>query len=307
MKIQFAETKMRIHQLKCFTTLTQTLHYTEAAKLLYLSQPSVSYDIRELEKELGVKLFEKHGRKISMTEYAKAFLPFALTAINSMEAGMYKLKEMMNPKNLRLGYIYSVSSNFLPSFLSLIPTFDLNEDLTFSFYQGDSEDLILKIQEGKLDLAFSPYVNGENISSLPIFSQEIFLVVPNSHVLAGKKEVQISEIKDEKFALIKTRTNLRHIIENVFEDNDIKPKIVFEAEECNSVASYVASEFGISLLPRISALVGYNLSFIRLMNIPIKRMIYLVWKTDSDIKPIIGKIHIRLKEHFESQQVNFNS
>ncbi len=83
---------MRLHQLKCFTTLYQTLHYTEAANELYVSQPSLSYAIRELEKELGVKLFDKHGKTITATKYATAFLPFAQTAIDSLLAGELKLK-----------------------------------------------------------------------------------------------------------------------------------------------------------------------------------------------------------------------
>jgi len=297
---------MRIHQLKCFITLTQTLHYTEAANQLYVSQPSLSYAIKELENELGVKLFEKHGKTISMTKFAKAFLPFAQTAVDSLQAGALKLKDMMNPLNLRLGYIFSLSYDFLPSIFSLLPTHTLNDNFTFSFYQGQSEELIHEIQQDKLDLAFSPNFEGDNISSFPIFSQEIFLVVPKTHKLASKKEVQISEIKDEKFALIKSGTHLRHVIDKVLDENDIDPNIVFEAEECNSIASYVASDFGISLIPRIPPLVQYNLSFLRLINNPINRTIYLVWKTDSGIKPIIEQIQNSLKDHFGSHQIKYN-
>jgi len=303
MRNQKAVTKMRLHQLKCFTTLVQTLHYTEAANQLYVSQPSLSYAIRELEKELGVKLFEKHGKTISATKYAEAFQPFAQTAIDTLQAGTIKLKDMMNPLNLRLGYIFSLSYDFLPSIFSLLPTLVSNEDFTFSFYQGLSEDLVEKIQEDKLDLAFTPYYEGENISSFPVFSQEIFLVVPKSHELANRTEVELSEIGADKFALIKSGTHLRHVIDGVFENNAITPKIVFEAEECNSIASYVASDFGISLIPRIPPLVEYNLSFLRIKDLPIKRMIYLIWKTDSGIKPIILKIQESLKEHFGSQQI----
>lgn len=298
---------MRLHQLKCFTTLAQTLHYTEAANRLFVSQPSLSYAIRELEKELGAKLFEKHGKTISMTKYAEAFLPFANTAIESLQAGKLKLKDMMNPMNLRLGYIFSLSYDFLPSIFSLLPTLASGEDFTFSFYQGQSEDLIQKIQDDKLDLAFSPYYEGENISNFPVFSQEIFLVVPKPHKLAGKREVEISEIKDEKFSLIKSGTHLRHVIDGVLTEHDIEPNVVFEAEECNSIASYVASDFGISLIPKIPPLVEYNLSFLRLKDIPIKRTIYLIWKTDTCTKPIIKKIQNSLKEHFDSQQGELES
>jgi DNA-binding transcriptional LysR family regulator len=297
---------MRLHQLKCFTTLYQTLHYTEAANQLFVSQPSLSYAIRELEKELGVKLFEKHGKTISATKYATAFLPFAQTAIDSLHAGELKLKDMMNPLNLRLGYIFSLSYDFLPSIFSLLPHLAANEDFTFSFYQGMSEDLVQNIQEDKLDLAFTPYYQGEGISSFPVFSQEIFLVVPKSHPLADEGEVAFSTIANEKFALIKSGTHLRHVIDDIFTEYEVDPNVVFEAEECNSIASYVASDFGISLIPRIPPLVQYNLSFLRIKDFPINRTIYLIWKTDSVIKPIIKQIQDSLKEHFDPQQINIH-
>ncbi len=293
---------MRLHQLKCFTTLYQTLHYTEAANQLYVSQPSLSYAIRELESELGVKLFEKHGKTITATKYATAFLPFAQTAIDSLHAGELKLKDMMNPLNLRLGYIFSLSYDFLPSIFSLLPHLASNDDFTFSFYQGMSEDLVRNIQEDKLDLAFTPYYEGEGISSYPVFSQEIFLVVPKSHELANLEEVEFSEIANEKFALIKSGTHLRHVVDDIFFEHNIMPNVVFEAEECNSIASYVASDFGVSLIPRIPPLVQYNLSFLRVKNTPIKRTIYLIWKTDSCIRPIIKKIQDSLIEHFKAHQ-----
>jgi len=304
MRNQKAVTKMRLHQLKCFTTLVQTLHYTEAANQLYVSQPSLSYAIRELEKELGVKLFEKHGKTISATKYAEAFLPFAQTAIDTLQAGTIKLKDMMNPLNLRLGYIFSLSYDFLPSIFSLLPTLVSNEDFTFSFYQGLSEDLVEKIQEDKLDLAFTPYYEGENISSFPVFSQEIFLVVPKSHELANRTEVELSEIGADKFALIKSGTHLRHVIDGVFENNAITPKIVFcKQRNAIQLLPMLHRILVFRSFPESRHWLSYNLSFLRIKDLPIKRMIYLIWKTDSGIKPIILKIQESLKEHFGSQQI----
>lgn len=272
-----------LHQLRCFVMLTETLHYTEAARRLYLSQPSLSYAINTLEKELGVKLFEKQGKTISITKYAEELLPFALSSIHAIDAGMLKIKEMKNPKNFRLGYIYSLAYDFLPSVLTLLPTLADKDQFTFSFYQGQSADLIKRIKEDKLDFAFCPYFEAEGVSSVPIFSQEVFLVAPNTHHLASKKTVKMADLTSEKFALINKGTNLRNIIDDIFVANGIEPDIVFEGEECNSLASFVASEYGISFLPRISSLGSYNLSYLKLDQTPIQRMIYLVWKADGNM------------------------
>jgi len=281
---------MTLHQLKCFTTLSQTLHYTEAANQLFLSQPSLSYAIHMLENELGVKLFEKHGRTISMTKFAKEFLPFALTAIKSFEAGKARLKEMQNPKNLRLGYIYSLSYDFLPNVLTLLLTIKLDEQFTYSFYQSQADDLIKKILDDELDFAFTPFSEEKGISSLPIFTQDIYLVVPNTHRLANQRETTLNEIRDEKFVMIKPETNLRYVIDTAFLGKSFKPNIVFEGDECNSIASYVASDYGIALIPKIPSLDGFRLSFLRISDLPLSRQVYLVWKTDSGIDPIVHKI-----------------
>jgi len=282
-----------LHQLRCFVMLTETLHYTEAARRLYLSQPSLSYAITTLEKELGVKLFEKQGKHISLTKYAEALLPFAMSAIHSIDAGLLKLKEMQNPKNFRLGYIYSLAYDFLPNVLAVLPTLADKQQFTFSFYQGQSTDLINRIKEDKLDFAFCPFFEAEGITSTPLFSQEIFLVVPSTHPIASKKTVNIIDLAKEKFALISEGTNLRRMIDDVFLSKDITPEVVFEGEECNSLASFVASEYGFSFLPKISSLDGYKLSYLRLEQIPIYRTIYLVWKQDGNMT--------RLGEVFKSK------
>lgn len=288
-----------LHQLRCFVMLTQTLHYTEAARKLYISQPSLSYAISALEKELGVKLFEKHGRSISMTRYAEELLPFALTSIHTIDAGLLKIKEMKNPRNIRLGYIYSLSYDFLPNVLNLLPHFTEKYDYTFSFYQGQSEDLIKRLKADELDLAFCPYFEAEGISREPIFSQEIFVVVKNTHPLADKSIINIAELADEKYALITSGTNLRRIIDDVLQEHGIKPQIVFEAEECNSLASFVASDFGISIIPKIASLDGYNLSYLKLDGIPMNRMIYLVWKTCGNVAKMSEDFRDKLYEYFK--------
>ena len=87
---------MTLQQLRCFIALSRTLHYTEAARQLYLSQPSLSYAISTLENELGVKLFSKSGNTITQTEYARELLPYAMVAVNAVDTGYEKIKQMKN-------------------------------------------------------------------------------------------------------------------------------------------------------------------------------------------------------------------
>lgn len=85
---------MTLLQLQYFETLARVLHYTHAAEELHIAQPSLSYSINELEKELGVKLFEKQNRKICLTDYGERFLPYVQKSLMLMEEGTNTLKQM---------------------------------------------------------------------------------------------------------------------------------------------------------------------------------------------------------------------
>lgn len=286
---------MTLQQLRCFIVLSRTLHYTEAAKQLYLSQPSLSYSISTLENELGVKLFSKNGNSIAMTEYAKELLPYAMVAVNAVDTGFEKIKQMKNPASFRLGYIYSISYDFLPKFLNLIPNLSNNSDATFSFFQGQYEDITQQLQNGQLDLAFTPYSEASDIDAVPVFTQEIFLVVSRSHPLSRKKVIELSDLEGQKFALLNEKTNLRQVLDKTLEEFHFRPEVAFEAGDCNSAASYVASDFGISFLPQISPLDVYQLSYLRIHNVPIRRMIYLAWKKNGPAEGLVKKIMPHLK------------
>ena len=78
---------MTLLQLQYFQVLARVLHYTRAAEELHISQPSLSYSISELEKELGVKLFKKENRKISLTAYGEQFLPYVQRSLALLDEG----------------------------------------------------------------------------------------------------------------------------------------------------------------------------------------------------------------------------
>ena len=78
---------MTLLQLQYFQTLARVLHYTQAAAELHIAQPSLSYSIKELEKELGVKLFDKDSRHIRLSVYGEQFLPYAQQALGLVDQG----------------------------------------------------------------------------------------------------------------------------------------------------------------------------------------------------------------------------
>ena len=108
---------MTLLQLQYFKTLARVLHYTHAAAELHIAQPSLSYSIKELEKELGVKLFEKDSRHVRLTGYGEQFLPYAEQALAMIDEGVGVLRQMAGSAQqiVRLGYFHSISASLIPS------------------------------------------------------------------------------------------------------------------------------------------------------------------------------------------------
>ncbi|NLY36235.1 MAG: LysR family transcriptional regulator [Tissierellia bacterium] len=291
---------MTLQQLIYFVKMSNTLHYTNAAEQLNISQPSLSYSIGELSRELGVPLFEKNGKTISLSEYGEAFLPYVESALNILQQGEAQLVTMKNPSsgNINLGYIYSVSFDAIPYLIDQFYTYQGNNNIHFNFQVNITNTLIEKLLDGRLDVILAPLpeVANENIESIPFFKQELFLVVYNDHPLAIKKSVKPEDIGNEKFIAINKRTDLFLQTDALFRSHNLVPEIEFVVDECNSMAAFVGSKLGITIMPKIPSLSSYNVTAIPFEGSPLTRTIYLHWNTRKQMSPALNSF----LEHYKS-------
>ena len=145
---------MTLQEIRYFCVTAEVLHYTRAANLLYISQPSLSYAIAKLEKELGVPLFEKRGKQVSLSKYGEVFLPYAKAVLRELSEGMEQLNALRQPAAgiVNLGYIYSVSFSVLPEFVNKFYEHQGSKQIGFRFQQGMAGELIEQLLNGSLDL-----------------------------------------------------------------------------------------------------------------------------------------------------------
>ena len=110
---------MTLQQLRYFCVMAEVLHYTKAAKQLYISQPSLSYALSELSKELGVPLFGKSGKRTYLTQYGEAFLPYARNALAELSKGETALLQIADTAAgcVNFGYIFSVGFSVMPALI----------------------------------------------------------------------------------------------------------------------------------------------------------------------------------------------
>ncbi|MGI6703590.1 MAG: LysR family transcriptional regulator [Clostridia bacterium] len=282
---------MTLQQLRYFVEIAHTLHYTKAAEQLNISQPSLSYAISQLSKKLGVPLFKKEGIKISLTEYGEAFLPYAESALNILIQGEAQLNRMCNPanENINLGYIYTVSFDSIPHLIDDFYAHQGNRSINFSFQVNMTNLLIKKLMEGSLDVVMAPStgIASECIQSIPLFEQELYLVVYNNHPLAKHTSVTIDDFKNERFIMIKKETDLYLQTESLFKKFNITPNVYFEVDECNSMASFVGAELGIAIMPKIPSLDSYKITAIPFEGRTVSRTISILWNNKIKHTPAL--------------------
>lgn len=295
---------MTLLQLIYFKTLARVLHYTRAAQELHISQPSLSYAINELEKELGAPLFTKERRNIQLTEYGERFLPYVNQALQTLEKGKNTLKEMTGEKQqtVSLGYFHSISASFIPP---LIESFYQNPEyrnIHFKFEEGTSYQVLSRIHVGALDLGFTTHRNSE-VNSAPVMIQPLYLTVPIEHPLAKKTAVTFEDFSHEPFIVLAKGTNLRDQVDRIFAQRNKVPKVVFEVQECNAALQYVSLNFGVSILPEVP-----GMKTARVVTLPIAesgadftRKVYLTWDSSRIASPAVEVVKNYILTHYYAQ------
>ena len=171
---------MNLSQLQYFKVLAQEEHYTRAAQMLSITQPSLSHAISQLEQELGTRLFEKKGRNVVLTRYGKMFLPYVGESLKVLNEGVQRIQEVNGSRHgiIHLAYIYTMGSEFAPKlvrkFLNAYPDYDIE----FHFTVGTTGEIIDGLKDDKYDIVFSSYKDGEqDIDFKKIANQKLVLAV----------------------------------------------------------------------------------------------------------------------------------
>ena len=251
---------MTLQELRYFCVTAEVLHYTRASRLLYISQPSLSYAINKLEQELGVPLFEKNGKRVSLTKYGEEFLPYAKRALAELSEGTEHLREMKVPSSgeISMGYLYSVSFSALPDFVNRFYRHQGNEQTAFRFRQGKAGELIEQLLNGRLDFLIAERPDMASIDCIPVYRQELYLIVPATHRLADADSVTLADIEGERFISLNHETLSYHKLEKEFKRFEFEPNTIIEADEYSSIAASVSTGAGVAIMPILPILDSFN-------------------------------------------------
>ena len=266
---------MTLQQLQYFLALAEIKHYTKTAASLHISQPSLSYAISELEKELHVRLFERTSRKIELSDAGRRFYEKIDAAMNLIQSAVDELKmpETSELPVLRVGYIHSIGNTLIPQFMDLMHEPGA-APVKISFTQALDPALIEQLENGKLDLIFS-VTKATNGNSTFITRQPLCLYVSDYHPLSERDEVSLKDIGDENLILVDKQSQLRRQVETSFRNIHRIPRISLEANNCTDVLNYVSKGYGIAILPKTFIGTHPNVKELRFSDPDLSRGIYV--------------------------------
>lgn len=282
---------MNLNHLSYFRVLAKLEHYTKAANELSITQPSLSHAMAALEKELGTYLFEKDGRNIKLTKYGKLYYEYVDRALNELEKGEKKLRELTNIStgSVEVGYIYTLGPKFVPTIIKEFSLSEKSRDIKFLFGQGTTKSLIEDLKQEKYDMVFCSYVENESeVEFTPISNEELVLIVSNEHPLAKEDEVDLSELSGCEFIFFSEKSGITKLIKKLFSEVNVKPNIICEVEENNAVAGLVEINYGIAVVPRISSLKHYNVKILPIVNPSHERYIYMATLKNKYLTPSVS-------------------
>src|ERR1700682_5097787 len=244
---------MELRQILSFLSIAETLHFGHTAELIHLSQPALSLQIRALEEELGVRLFDRNRRKTTLTAAGVAFRDDAVAALSQLDQAIRRAKLAAKGKLglLRIGFISTAGSEIVPDIFRQFR--ELNPDVEFSLRAITTADQVQMLETASLDIGFLRLPIGEHsaLDVVTVHRERFVLVVPASHKLAKRKKVRLSDVSGQDFVMYE-RTyapGFHDLIFGILRDARIAPNVSQTAAEIPFLISLVASGMGITIMP----------------------------------------------------------
>ena len=286
---------MNIRDLKYIVSLSREQNFAKAAEKSFISQPAMSMQIKKLEDELGVKIFERSQKKFLITKVGEEIIEKAkkiLGEVDAMKNLAADSKDIFSG-NLKIGAFPTLSSYFFPKVVKKISK--KFSKLKLLLIEEKTEILLNKLQNGEIDCVFlaSPVV-AENLKMKKIFEEKFLLAVPKNHELANRKQVQQKDLKGKNLMLLEDGHCLRNqaleacSMIGAFEQQD------FRATSLETLRQMVIAGSGITLMPEIAAQKEDKISYIKITNAP-SRVIGLYWRKTSAKSELIEEIAKELR------------
>jgi DNA-binding transcriptional LysR family regulator len=238
-------------RLEAFVLLAQELNFTRAAHQLHITQSTLSASMKALESELGVTLFARSTRSVSLTDAGRTFLPrarAAIEAIDSARASVSQTGELRG--SLTVGMLTGLTLVDVPSLVGEFHRRHPQVRLRLQTARRGAAQLAEDVAQGLVDVAFvGGMASASRLRTRAIRKYDLRLVVPQAHRLAGRRDVTLDDLADEPFVDMPVGFGHRTVIDAAFAHRSLQRNVLVEVADLTTIGDYVQNGLGVALLP----------------------------------------------------------
>jgi LysR family cyn operon transcriptional activator len=244
---------IELRHLRYFLAVADTAHFTRAAGRLNVTQPTLSHQIRQLEGQLNLPLFDRVGRRVKLTAAGEVLLPHARRVLRELEEAQSALGELHGLKRgeLKVGIVQTVNACVIPEIVARFS--DAHPGVRVTCVESSVPEIEAGLEAGRLDLGISflpatrPLLDGEML-----FTEQLVAVVPAGHAWQKRRSVNVAELAAQPLVLLSPQYCTRQLVDRAFTQARIRPKVQVEMNSVESILSTVRQGRLVSVLPSLA-------------------------------------------------------
>jgi LysR family transcriptional activator of glutamate synthase operon len=298
---------MDLVKLAYFRSAARHEHFTRAAEAEQIAQPALSRQIRMLEAELGLPLFDRVGRGVRLTTAGRSLLPRVeriLAEIDALQRDVQALRGLRGG-SVALGFLHSIGAHLLPAVLAAFRV--RHPHVNFALHEGSWSVLEERVLRGELELAItSPMPSSERaLVGVPLLRDDLVVALPPGHRLAQGDEVRLEQLAGESFVFLAGSFGELHAVTTeACSRAGFRPRVAFEAEGLATMRGLVGAGLGVALLPTLASRVRDEgapaPTFRRLVGPPVYRVIGLMRHAERALSPAAAAFADMLASRYQS-------
>ncbi len=277
--------QLELRHFKYFMAVAEELHYRKAAERLFISQPGLSRQIKQMEEILDAQLLIRSKKKVSLTpagEYLRGELEFVLNHLELTKKQLKLINEGSSGE-LRIGFLGSAMQSIVPKLLVKLQ--DVYPNIRTSLDELSNHAQVNAVLKDKLDLGFVRLARvPEELNIKPVFDDSFSVVLPENHPLDSKSFKGMKQLKEESFILFSQDYSPLYYdkVMSICEDAGFTPKVSHRSVHAQTIFTLVENKLGIAIIPT-SLQYGFdlNVKFIELKKIKQRAQLSVIWKKDN--------------------------
>jgi len=292
-----------LKQLKILEAIAARSSYTKAAKSLFMTQPAVSMQVKQMEIQIGLPLFDRDGKKVSPTQAGHELLHYAENIRQQLEEAAQVMEELKGMKRGKLHLTMASTANyFAPQLIAAFhheyPAAQVTLDVS------NRTGLLNALDHNDTDMVIMGQPpQGHKLIGIPFIDNPLVVIAAPSHPLANRKHIALTEIADERFILREGDSGTRMAVENFFSKHDLQLITGMEMNRSEAIKQAVMAELGIGIVSLHTIEMELTLKRLTILNVedfPIMRQWHIVHRSGKRFAAIPEAFKNFVLQHAQS-------